>query len=245
MLLTYGMGINPADWHVLEKKPPMYARVYDILGGETVYYGNGRTIPLQKGHLYIFPIYEPYEMTTNPENPIHCLHLHLDILNSNLRNIIDIPLDNDPQMANLMQAFADGIAASSPFLYLEHLSIAFETLCLSRGLFARLDACADNYLRVIRTIYRSNTTLESAAGLLGYSTGHFNRCFKAKFGVSPHQYIISLRMSDAIRMLASNMPLDTIGCAVGYADGQSFSNAFRKYYGISPSDYRKNYAGNA
>jgi len=245
VLLAYGMGVQRSDWHVFEDKPPMYARVYYILGGKTEYLADHDALPLQTGHVYIFPIYAPYEIVTAPHDPINCLHLHLDIPNSNLRRIIDIPLEGDAQMANLIQAFSDGITAGSPFRYMEHLSQAFETLCLSRNLFARLDTCATGYLDAIRKIYRSNTGLESAAAALGYSTGHFNRCFKQQFGVPPHQYIISLRMSDAIRMLSSDMPLDAIGSAIGYNDGRSFANAFRNYYGISPSEYRSHYIGRA
>lgn len=245
MLISYGIGRQSTSWHVLEEKPPMYARVYYILGGDTVYHQGSISLPLLHEHAYIFPIYAPYEITTNPEDPINCLFLHLDIPNSNLRHLVDIPLNEDTQMFHLFQTFADSITTASPFRYIEQLTNAFETLCLSRKLFARLDVQAIHYLNVIREIYRSNTGLETAAASLGYSTGHFNRCFKAQFGVPPHQYIISLRMSDAIRMLATDVPLDEIGSAIGYADGRSFANAFRSYYGISPSEYRRYYLDRA
>lgn len=245
MLISYGMGVQLATWHVLEKTPPMYARMYYILGGETVYHQGGISQSLQKGHVYIFPIYTPYEITTNPLAPINCLFLHLDIPNSNLRHLINIALDNDVQMSHLFQAFIDGVTTGSPFRYMEQLTNAFETLCLSRSLFTQLDSRAGSYLNAIREIYRSNTGLEAAAATLGYSTGHFNRCFKEQFGVPPHQYIISLRMSDAIRMLATDVPLDVIGSTIGYADGRSFANAFRSYYGISPSVYRNHYLDRA
>jgi len=243
MLLLAGKGKQPSDWHVLETKPPLYTRAYLILGGKTVYHAGGAARPLLPGWLYIFPAHIPYELTTDPEDPIECMHMHLDLRGANLSRLIAIDLSADRQIANLMRVIEDGVDAACPPGYMEQLALAFEELCLARGFFETMDACTGQYIDALREVYRTDANLESIAAQFGYSPEHFIRIFKKRVGVSPHQYIVSLRMSDAVRMLAATSSLDEIAAAVGYADGRSFSNAFRRYYGVSPSLYREHYAG--
>ena len=50
-------------------------------------------------------------------------------------------------------------------------------------------------------------------------------------------------MQDAVRLLTRDIGLDELAQKVGYADGHSFAGAFRRYYGISPTAYRRLYAG--
>lgn len=243
MLLTVGKGKQRTDWHVLETKPPLSTRAYLILGGRTVYHAGGATRPLLPGWLYIFPAHIPYEITTDPADPIECLYLHLDLRGANLSRLTAIDLAADRQIANLMRVIEDGVDAACPPGYMEQLALAFEELCLARGFFETLDARTGQYIDALRGVYRTDAGLEAIAAQFGYSPEHFIRIFKSRVGVSPHQYIVSLRMSDAVRMLAGSASLDEIAAAVGYADGRSFSNAFRRYYGVSPGTYREHYAG--
>ncbi len=243
MLLDYGIGKQPASWHVLEAKAPMYARVYYILGGKTVYTYNSCTKVLKKGFLYIFPSHCPYEMTTDPSDPIECLYLHLDLHTADLSHLVAVPTENDLQLSHLLRVIQDAIEAEYPASYLETLVHSFEALCLLKNLFATVDADTSRCIEALRNSYRTDLPLNQIAASLGYSTEYFIRMFKKKLGVSPHQYAISLRMSDAVRMLAKGAGLEEIAAVTGYTDGHSFANAFRRYYGISPGVYRKHYAG--
>lgn len=245
MLLEYGIGRQSPDWHVTETKAPMYARVYSILGGRTVFHMNGMQRVLEPDWLYIFPIHAPYQMTTDPLDPIHCLYMHLDLRTANLSRLIAVPLQEETEIRHLVQAISDGVCSGLPAGYLEKLALAFGELCVLRGLFETLDETTAGYVNALREAYRTDVPLSRIAAQFGYTTEHFIRIFKKKMGVSPHQYIVSLRMSDAVRMLAGSAPLDEIGEAVGYSDGRSFSCAFRRYYGISPGVYRTQYAGYA
>lgn len=59
-------------------------------------------------------------------------------------------------------------------------------------------------------------------------------------GCSPQQYLIRCRMENAASMLLDqHMRPGEVARAVGYPDEFSFSRAFRKHYGISPSEYKK------
>jgi AraC family transcriptional regulator, activator of mtrCDE len=63
--------------------------------------------------------------------------------------------------------------------------------------------------------------------------------FRNAFGASPMTVLRQMRMRQAKILLAvDSLSIDQIARAVGYANRTSFRRAFRKAYGIDPSDYR-------
>ncbi len=75
-----------------------------------------------------------------------------------------------------------------------------------------------------------------------FSTDYLTRLFRNKYGFTIYEYVLKLRMERAKELLADqdNKIIDIAG-RLGYADNHYFSKAFRTYYHISPSQYRKEY----
>ena len=75
---------------------------------------------------------------------------------------------------------------------------------------------------------------------LGFSCSYFSTLFKQKTGLNYSHYITSLRLEQAARLLTDTDDTAlSIGYQVGYSAPNYFSRAFKKFYGISPSRYRK------
>ncbi|GAB2830003.1 helix-turn-helix domain-containing protein [Ferruginibacter profundus] len=70
------------------------------------------------------------------------------------------------------------------------------------------------------------------------SSFHFFRSFKQAFGCSPYQYIINKRLEHAKILIRTGESFTSIALQCGFADLFSFSKAFKKLYGASPSDYK-------
>ena len=71
---------------------------------------------------------------------------------------------------------------------------------------------------------------------------YFRKLFKEAYGVSPQKYIIRLRMRYAKELISAGYhSLKEIAVLSGYADYKYFSSEFRKYVGVSPSEYVYNY----
>jgi AraC-like DNA-binding protein len=84
--------------------------------------------------------------------------------------------------------------------------------------------------------FDKKTEIEAIARIANISTFHFFRTFKQVFHVSPHQYILDLRLKKSIQLLKKRQGTITeIAYKVGFADIHAFSKAFKKTYQIAPS----------
>ena len=82
--------------------------------------------------------------------------------------------------------------------------------------------------------------LATLAGLAGLSTYHFCRAFKQSFGLPPHRYHTSRRIEHAKTLLAKPaLSVTKIGMRVGFSETSSFTAAFRKATGLTPSVYHR------
>jgi AraC family transcriptional activator of mtrCDE len=82
-------------------------------------------------------------------------------------------------------------------------------------------------------------SIRSLASLAGLSRSSFMLRFAELVGESPIALLRQLRMRQAATMLTSNneLSIDQIARSVGYSSRSSFLRAFRKVYGMDPSEY--------
>ena len=94
-------------------------------------------------------------------------------------------------------------------------------------------------LRYLEKNYRT-TSLNETARLFHYSSSHLSACIKQVTGKTYTEMIRTLKMNEAGNyLLHSNKPIEEISRLVGYKTVDHFSRAFRQYYGMPPSQYRK------
>jgi AraC family transcriptional regulator len=86
-------------------------------------------------------------------------------------------------------------------------------------------------------------SLTTLAGLVSLSPYHFCRAFRQSFGTPPHRYHSSHRIERARTLLVESASSVTeIGLAVGFHETSSFTTAFRKATGQTPTAYRRSLA---
>ncbi len=82
--------------------------------------------------------------------------------------------------------------------------------------------------------------LAALAQLVGLSTYYFCRAFKQSFGVPPHRYHMEQRVERAKELLAQRTSSVThIGMTLGFSQTSSFSAAFHKATGLTPTNYQR------
>jgi AraC-like DNA-binding protein len=86
-------------------------------------------------------------------------------------------------------------------------------------------------------------SLATLAQLVRLSPYYFCRAFKQSFGLPPHRYHGGRRIERAKMLLAKPASSVTeVGMTVGFSETSSFSAAFRKATGLTPSAYRRSLA---
>lgn len=76
----------------------------------------------------------------------------------------------------------------------------------------------------------------------GYSSGYARRLFQEVYHCTPHDYLLTLRMEEARRLLReTDRPMKTITAAVGFNNLSYFYTVFKKQFGLSAQDYRDRY----
>jgi AraC-like DNA-binding protein len=85
-------------------------------------------------------------------------------------------------------------------------------------------------------------TLEDLAAKVGVSRSVFAERFTAAFGQSPIDFLKSVRLHRAARLLeVTALPVKVVAKSVGYESRSYFSRAFRAAYGVDPTDFRARY----
>jgi AraC-like DNA-binding protein len=119
-------------------------------------------------------------------------------------------------------------------------------LMISRFLKERTKHDSDTLNEVERAAHFFNENYNRNISIKKYASEHhisecwFNRTFKQVIKLTPMQYIIQIRITNAINLLESTrFNIIQIANAVGYDDAYYFSRLFRKHTGVSPTEYRK------
>lgn len=92
----------------------------------------------------------------------------------------------------------------------------------------------------VKENYSKSINTKHVADNFGFSESHFMLLFKKATGTSFSSYLLSYRMEVAIALIKTQRyRIYEICNNVGYRDIKSFRNAFKKYTGLSPVDYKK------
>ncbi len=91
----------------------------------------------------------------------------------------------------------------------------------------------------IEAHYDSRISLSALADHVGLSSSYLCRVFKEETGFNINTYINNLRMAKAVRLLEDkSCYIKEVAISVGFDDQLYFSRLFKKYYGVTPSQYR-------
>lgn len=89
-------------------------------------------------------------------------------------------------------------------------------------------------------------SVEDCLSKLPLNYDYVRKLFKKETGVTPHEYLVSKRMERAQALLLggitnrySNYSVSQIAELCGFSEPLYFSRVFKKYFGVSPTEYKK------
>ena len=97
-------------------------------------------------------------------------------------------------------------------------------------------------LNYMNAEYINGITVQQVAEQVNLDRSYFSTIFKAQMGVSPQNYLISLRLEKAAELITvyGESP-STAGISVGYPDLYHFSKIFKQHFGLSPRKNQQEY----
>jgi AraC family transcriptional regulator len=92
----------------------------------------------------------------------------------------------------------------------------------------------------IHQYFCENISLHQLARHCHTSSFHFSRIFKTVLNLSPHQYLLRVRLQHAKMLITSSeKPIGDIAFECGFNSLEHFATAYKQHFKISPTKHRK------
>lgn len=87
---------------------------------------------------------------------------------------------------------------------------------------------------------KENIKISEIAAYIGIDRSYLSSIFRNTLEISPQEYLVTLRMNKAADLLkTTNEKINTIAIEVGYIDPLTFTKMFKRYKGMSPTEWRR------
>jgi AraC family transcriptional regulator len=240
--------IQSVDFHIflLTSAPP------DIyIDGKMCQYERGRIFTINPGNRVLCK-------NSPPAKPFFSLLIKPDLIERVAQemgispNIRFLELQN-PYSRELMQAIRnfdreskrpdplnlmlDSLAMQITILLLRE----FKTNSLKQGVHLPDSLAYINLaIEYMHAYFSSKIRLDDMCKEIHVSHFHFIRTFKQNVGVSPHQYLLNVRIQKAEELLREKQySVAEVAILCGFISSSHFSNTFKSIKGYSPSEYKK------
>lgn len=121
------------------------------------------------------------------------------------------------------------------YVRFEHMMKSIRTNRMDRKTSVINDA-----LNYIQNHYKEDISLNQISMHVSLSPQHFSKIFKEETNVNYVEYVAGLRISKAKELLNNtNNTIKEVCFMVGYQDPNYFSRIFKRYVGVSPTEYLK------
>jgi AraC-like DNA-binding protein len=111
-------------------------------------------------------------------------------------------------------------------------------------LYSRAEAPVDSRIRtafeIIDARFHERLTLKTLSVQVGLSRSHFRALFKKDASIPFKAHLVQLRLTRASHLLATTeMQIKEVASCVGYRYAPNFARDFKKHFGQSPSQFRR------
>lgn len=260
-LIAGGFYIGGEKWNKKTTSLDKCFKIYHLKHGEAYLFSENEKYKLEAGNVYFingFRIVEQYCPLSFQVNWLHFLSESIFLKQA----LSDFPvvtkltsnfLSQSDTDFELFQSFFSNYSAREKMENKEVLVNYFtiQSLILKvLGTLAELSDWERFYLsgqgsRLFKAIefinanYKKPVTLKELSDLCYMSENYFHSLFKKEFTVTPNNYILQLRMNEALNLLSNTgMSIKEVAQEVGYPDPAYFSRIFSKYFSLSPNKYK-------
>ena len=227
-----------------ERKNDKYLKV--VVPGdsdETEISSNGETHRLLKGQIAVIPPLVPHAASggsqetialfiEQPLLPLKGVKVIPDVINDGLRTVAE-------QAAHFFNQDAPSVMKALGALIVSYIAVQSE-----RGDKSPVVTMLREDIE--RGATDSAYSIEAVMRKFPLNYDYVRKLFKKETGLTPHEYLTAVRMERAEKIILSGVSnrysaytVGQIAEACGYAEPLYFSRVFKKYFGVSPTEYAK------
>lgn len=212
-----------------------YTLLHYVEQGRGTLYKGGNTYPVQKGEFFIILPGEVTKYVADDRDPWVYRWISFDgalsELFSQLPPVVSFPEDLFPRVPNMREHHG-----------ITEYALAGQIYGMMSELFASGKPRNHYVTQVkdyIKSFYMRDLYVERIAESLNLDRRYLSRLFKEKTGQTIQEYLISVRMEEARRLLSEGYGIAETATLCGYCDACNFSKMFKRIYGISPAAWKK------
>ncbi len=143
--------------------------------------------------------------------------------------------------------FDENLATIGVQLFLTHQesqkkikSLKSRKLSTKKELYKRISKAKD----IIFYSYEQPLSIEEISQDVCISKYHFTRIFKDIYGISPYQFLKTVRLEKAKELLEKDYSIQEIADKIGFVECNSFINAFKVFTNTSPTEFQSKISKN-
>ncbi|PNT90775.1 response regulator transcription factor [Clostridium thermosuccinogenes] len=190
----------------------------------------------------VFSLMEQISKETEPLGIKQRVKFLTDLFNILLNQLQINQIDISKLMKNSWTDFSD-LNLSNPEEFKKMLFMKLDNILQSiKGDEEQPDSIIISHIKeYIHENYNKDITLEQIADHVFLSPVYVSRLFKEKTGENFSDYLVKVRMEKALKLLEEpRYKVYEVGYEIGYMSTKYFYKLFKKYYGCTPTEYRKN-----
>lgn len=237
--------ISRMHWH-------SFIEIECVISGSAIYRFGNKEYTLSRGDIWLLSIYDSHQVVCKKGLQIINIAIKPDLLNSKLLShaTANHPMHchlDDPAIADFLKKtemlFYEQ-STDNPFSRLKAASIVNEIIIdIARN---TVNDSAPTDLGIIQDVsawiqlhIQEDISLAQVAEKFSLTPNYLGTLFKKSMGVSYNDYLNNLRINHACHLLqTTDLSMKGVALESGYHSVEYFNYIFKKFCGITPSQYR-------
>lgn len=212
-----------------------YTLIHHVFSGKGTLFREDGQYPVNAGEAFIIRPGEVTTYTADLEKPWHYIWIGFDGTLSAAFAELPPVIASPGSVFNDLRTVFDFSGTAEAFL-------AGKLFELYAHIFSGKDPHENYLLKIsnyVETNYNDRCDVGDIAAALNLERHYLARMFRQKTGITLKAYITQKRMDEAKQLLAVGHTVAYSAQMVGYSDAFIFSKMFKKHFGVSPSEWKR------